>query len=116
MIEDLISKVFASRNAAHLAHWNTRSFAEHMALGDFYDGVIDLLDKLVEAYQGYYGLVGDVPTGSSKPDIKAQLTLDAAWINQNRTKIAKGVASLENIVDEISDLYLTTLYKLKFLD
>lgn len=115
MIEDLISRVFASRNAAHLAHWKTRSYAEHVALGEYYDGVIDLIDKLVEAYQGYFGLVGEIPTASPKSDIKAQLTLDAAWINQSRSKIAKDIASLENIVDEISDLYLTTLYKLKFL-
>lgn len=52
MIEQLVSRVFSTRNAAHLRHWSTQSYAEHVALGDFYDGVIDALDALVEARQG----------------------------------------------------------------
>ena len=35
MIEELVSRTFAIRNAAHLAHWRakgTGSFAKHMAL------------------------------------------------------------------------------------
>lgn len=117
MIEELICKVFASRNASHLAHWKTQSYAQHVALGDFYDGAIDLIDKLVEAYQGYYGLVGEIPQPkpSKAENITAQLVLDCAWINKNRNEIARNVSALENIVDELSGLYLTTIYKLKNL-
>lgn len=46
MIEQLVSKVFAARNAAHLAHWSTGSYAQHVVLGDFYDGVIYKLRNL----------------------------------------------------------------------
>jgi len=119
LIEELIGRVFAARNAAHLAHWKATgvgSFARHMALGDFYDGIIDQLDKLVESYQGYFGLVGDVPTlPPTKGDIIAMITVDAAWISKNRSQIAKNVPALENIVDELSGIYLQTLYKLKNL-
>ena len=45
MIEELIAKVFEARNAAHLEHWRTKSYAEHQALGDFYDGIIDIVDN-----------------------------------------------------------------------
>lgn len=119
MIEELIGRVFAARNAAHLAHWKATgvgSFARHMALGDFYDGIIDTLDKLVESYQGYFGIVGNVPAlPASQGDIIPLITVDAAWINKNRSQIAKNVPALENIVDELSGIYLTTLYKLKNL-
>ena len=119
MIEELIGRVFAARNAAHLAHWKATgvgSFAKHMALGDFYDGIIDTLDKLVECYQGYFGLVGEIPTPpASKENIIVQITVDAAWISKNRSAIAKNVPALENIVDELSGIYLQTLYKLKNL-
>jgi hypothetical protein len=87
-----------------------------MALGEFYDGIIDTLDELVESYQGYFGLVGDPPNVAPKTnEILALITVDAAWINKNRSAIAKNIPALENIVDELSGIYLRTLYKLKNL-
>jgi len=57
MIEELVTRVFSTRNAAHLAHWKTKSFAEHSALGDFYDALIDGVDEIIEDYQGAFGLI-----------------------------------------------------------
>ena len=57
MIEEFVARVFKTRNQAHLMHWKTKSFAEHQALGGFYDDVIDALDKLVEATQAQRGLL-----------------------------------------------------------
>ena len=51
MIEELISKVFCTRNCAHLAHWASDSYAEHEALGSFYGDIIDILDNFVEVYR-----------------------------------------------------------------
>lgn len=117
MIEELIAKVFAARNAAHLEHWRTKSFAAHMALGDFYDSVIDIVDTLVEAYQGNFGIIGKVPDVEqihNESCIKC-LNDQVAWIAKNRSEIAQEVDSLENIVDELTGLYLKTLYKLENL-
>lgn len=116
MIEELIAKVFCARNETHLAHWRTKSFAQHMALGDFYDGVIDLLDTLVEAYQGNFGIIGKVKYETEEYDdcVKC-LTEQVTWIANHRSQIAQEVDALENIVDEITGLYLKTLYKLENL-
>lgn len=120
MIEQLIERVFATRNAAHLAHWKATgpgSYARHMALGDFYDGAIDVLDRLVEASQGFFGIIGDVydvPT-QQYADILGRLTVDLSWINTNRDGICKNVPALENILDELMGLYASTIYKLRFL-
>jgi hypothetical protein len=77
MIEQLISRVFYARNLAHFAHWRAKgdgSFAKHMALGEFYDGVIDTIDPLVEAYQGAYELIGAIPVpGEMQTDILKSL-------------------------------------------
>ena len=62
MIEDLIARVFCTRNCAHLAHWASDSYAEHEALGSFYEDIIDILDNFVEVYQGNYKKVEDVKT------------------------------------------------------
>lgn len=117
MIEELVSRIFKTRNQAHLAHWKTKSFAEHEALGSFYDELIDKLDGLVEACQGSKGIIGhvDLSCKDESVDIIKCLTDDANFISKNRSKIAHGVPALENILDEIVALYLTTLYKLKNL-
>ena len=46
MIEELVSHVFALRNAAHLSHWATKSYSEHKALGKLYDDLIDKIDAI----------------------------------------------------------------------
>lgn len=118
MLEELISRVFAARDAAHLAHWRTKSFAQHMALDDFYDGAIDKIDGIVEAAQGSMGrLVGNVPLAAkdNRADVAKTLSDDCNWIAKNREKIAQGVPAVENLLDDLCDLYLTTIYKLKNL-
>jgi DNA-binding ferritin-like protein len=116
MIEQLISRVFYARNAAHAAHWQTSSFAQHMALGSFYDDVIEQLDTLVEAHMGVFGKVKDIPvTSGAYPDIAGLLTQDVRWIKANASEITKDVSALQNLLDNISETYLSTLYKLKNL-
>jgi hypothetical protein len=116
MIEQLVPRVLATRNAAHQAHWKTKSYAQHVALDEFYDGILDVLDKLVETYQGAFGLCDFPPPAGILPkDIVAHIGQEAAWIDANRSKIAKNLGSLENIVDELTGVYLKSFYKLSNL-
>ena len=55
-LEELVERVFCARNASHLEHWATDSFSIHMALGEFYDEIVDKIDEIVEVYQGSYGV------------------------------------------------------------
>jgi DNA-binding ferritin-like protein len=113
MIEELVSHVFAMRNAAHAAHWATKSFSEHKALGKFYDELIDKIDAIVEAHQGWYGLIGEVRIlMMPKGDIASKIRDEATWIAQNREKIAQKNTMLENLIDDLMGLYSTTHYKL----
>lgn len=111
MIKELIERMFAARNAAHLQHWKTKSYAEHKALGHYYEGVIDGLDTLVEAYQGAFGLVGV----SETDNIIKMINDELLWLNEHREHIAKGVPALENILDDLTALHMKTLYKLENL-
>jgi hypothetical protein len=52
MIEQLVGKTIVLLNNAQLAHWQTHSYAEHEALGEFHKKLTELNDKLVEAWQG----------------------------------------------------------------
>lgn len=116
MIEELVSRVFAARNVAHLAHWKTKSYSQHMALGDFYDSIIDQVDALVEAYQGQFGLIGNVPLKApAKAEIISFLEDELAWLNENCEEVTQENESLENLYQNIVATYQTTLYKLKNL-
>ena len=116
MIDQLIARVFEARNAAHLEHWNTSSYAKHEALGGFYDSIIGLIDALVEGHMGAFGKIGKVDLGPRQTKACVSLLGEhVVWITKNKNDICQDIDALENIVDEIVSLYLTTLYKLKEL-
>lgn len=116
MIKELVKKVTATRDAAHKGHWKTKSYSEHVALGELYDGTVTKIDAIVEMYQGAFGLIGDI---DDKPivgkDMIRHLTDEAKWINDNREAISGDWCAIENALDDLAGLYLTTLYKLKNL-
>jgi len=115
LIEELISRIFCCRNLAHIEHWTTDSYAQHVAFGDFYESVIEITDDLVEAYQGNFGRIGKVAHKEYAKEALLCLEATAVWLVENREEISKGVAALDNIVDELVGLHLSTIYKLKFL-
>jgi len=87
-----------------------------MALNAFYDGIIETLDKLVEACQGAHDIIGAIPSPpASDGDILEHIVAESEWIAEHRSEIAYDIPALENIVDELSGIYLSTIYKLKNL-
>ena len=115
---EFIGCLFLARDVAHSVHLNTRSFAKHSALNGFYDGIVDLADKFAEAYQGRHGLIGPIALHSAKKtaNIVAFLEDSLAEIEKSRyTVCERSDTALQNIIDEIVGLYLSSLYKLKFL-
>ena len=115
---DFVGTLFLARDVAHSVHLNTRSFAKHSALNEFYDEIVELADKFAEAYQGRHGLIGPVSLMSAKKttNIVEFLEDSLADIEKMRYEVCeKTDTPLQNIIDEISGLYLSTLYKLKFL-
>jgi hypothetical protein len=115
---EFIGCMFLARDVAHSVHLNTRSYAKHKALGKFYDSVIDLADKFAEAYQGRHGLIGPISLHSARKtsNITEFLEDNLKEIEDARYKVCdKSDTALQNIIDEIVGLYLSTLYKLKFL-
>ena len=115
---DFVGTLFLARDVAHSVHLNTRSFSKHMALNSFYDEVIELADKFAEAYQGRHGLIGPISLMSAKKttNIVEFLEDSLADVEKMRFEVCeKTDTALQNIIDEIVGLYLSTLYKLKFL-
>ena len=64
----LVAKCLAVRTAAHYAHFKSRSYARHVALGDFYDDLLDAVDEFAEVYMGVEGRLESFP---SAPEVVA---------------------------------------------
>jgi DNA-binding ferritin-like protein len=115
---DFVGMMFLARDVAHSVHLNTRSFSKHMALNTFYDEIVDLADKFAEAYQGKHGLIGPVSLMNARKtsNIVEFLQDQVDEIEKVRYEVCdKTETALQNIIDEIVGLYLSTLYKLRFL-
>ena len=115
---DFVGELFLARDVAHSVHLNTRSFSKHMALNTFYDGVIDLADKFAEAYQGRHGLIGPIaiPAAKKTTNIIEFLQAQLDEIEKSRYEVCdKDDSSLQQLIDNIVEVYLRTLYKLRFL-
>ena len=115
---DFVGTLFLARDVAHSVHLNTRSFSKHMALNAFYDEIVDLADKFAEAYQGRHGMIGPITLMSAKKtgNILEFLQDSLADIEKMRYEVCeKSDSALQNIIDEIVGLFLSTIYKLKFL-
>jgi hypothetical protein len=114
----LISYLMHSRTQAHVYHLQTPSFAAHMALNTYYTGIVDIIDGLVESYQGKYGIL----TGYSSPPLMEYQSCEAIQayfkalsitISQCRQDIPDSY--IQNQIDTVEELIVSTLYKLKFL-
>lgn len=51
-INEVVQSLYCLSVTAHVAHVNTRSFAQHEALGDFYEKINDFKDRFVEYCMG----------------------------------------------------------------
>jgi len=115
---DFVGTLFLARDVAHSVHLNTRSYAKHVALNTFYDEIVDFADKFAEAYQGKHGLIGPISLMNARKtsNILEFLQDQGNEIKKCRYEVCdKTETALQNIIDEIVGLYLSTIYKIKFL-
>lgn len=115
-MERLIARLFLVRDIAHREHLKTTSYARHMALGDFYDAVVDKADAIAEAYQGKFGVMQEIPflLPNIQGDIIEVLEANLAIIESTRyEEVPREETAIQNLIDEAVAVFLSTLYKLK---
>jgi hypothetical protein len=115
---DFVGILFLARDVTHSVHLNTRSYSKHKALQKFYENIIDLADSFAEAYQGRHGLIGPISLMSAKKtsNVIEFLESQLAEIESVRYDVCeKTDTSLQQLIDNVIELYLSTLYKLRFL-
>jgi hypothetical protein len=113
----LISKLFEARDFSHRVHLiaKSKSYAEHKALGSFYEDLTGLTDNLYETHAGQYGPVKF--EYNKVPDIETVEYFEnlAKICSSAHSSIDKKDTHLHNILDEITALVYHTIYKLKNL-
>jgi hypothetical protein len=115
---EFIGLLFLARDVTHSVHLNTRSYSKHVALNIFYDRIIGAADDFAEAYQGRHGLIGPITLHSVKKTNNVIEFLEDSLkeIEDARYEVCdKSDSSLQQLIDNIIEVYLRTLYKLKFL-
>lgn len=111
-IKSLVACLMGAIVSARIIHWNTRSYAEHKALGKFYSGLEELTDSYVEAYMGVYGRFGSFDMTAHEDMTGVELVSDVADCIQSLRPELPNDTQLQNIVDEIAALTDKTAYLL----
>jgi hypothetical protein len=112
---EYVMRLMHSRTNAHIQHLQTKNYAAHVALQGYYEGVVGLVDRFVEAYQGVYGIKDDYPTAYTlETDPVKMLTELRSWIERNRADVVDE-EDLQSVIDDTLEFIAASLYKLKFL-
>jgi len=114
---ELVARCFAARTAAHFLHLRSTSYAQHVALNEFYTAIVDKADAYAECHMGVEGIFKSfpaiaLPLGS---DPLGLLTDLHDWVSKHRDACACGTTELANLIDEILAVIDRAYYKLKFL-
>jgi hypothetical protein len=115
---EMISLLLHSRTQAHTLHLQTESYPEHMALNAYYDGIGDIVDGLVESYQGKYGIIKEYKSydlvGYKSTESTINYLKDLCSKVENLRDCCKD-SYIQNQIDTVCELINSTLYKLRFL-
>ena len=107
-----ISFLFELEMNLHIAHLQTQSYAEHMALG-IWDDVADFRDSFTELLQK-----DSILTGYTAPvvrEVNGTIIVKNAISIVQRYRTTLTETNLQNEVDNLLTTLETALYKLKFL-
>ena len=111
-----IGLLFQSRDAMHLAHLQTTSYAEHKALDKYQDEIAELYDGLVESVSGIYGRPKNYSVGTLQNYVSNEVVRtyfkDLYVLIEKERKTIYQETWVQNQIDEIAQLIAKTLYLL----
>ena len=115
-VAEFVAQLLHSSTVTHFMHWATNSYAQHKALGKYYEQIIELVDQYAEAYMGRYEQLKKFPEEfHTETDPVKYLEAMKNFVAEARKELPQDTA-LQNLIDEIADLINSTIYKLKFLE
>ena len=114
-IEEYLGTLQSAMKETWKSHLKTNKYSKHIALNEFYDDVVDLVDDLIEEYQGLHGVVKNLKNVLTTDEMDAR-----DYLNELREMTEAGKDffeedELKSDVDAILSLIDKTLYKLNEL-
>jgi hypothetical protein len=117
-LEELVSQLLHSQTQTHVFHLQTKSYTEHKALQKYYEGIDDLVDGLVESYQGKYDIIKSYKNYNLDSYSNASQLITYFKALSKKIEDVHGKVKdtyIQNQLDTINELINSTLYKLRFL-
>lgn len=114
----LMAHLLHSVTNGHILHLQSRSYAEHQALGTFYSEMGDLVDDFIESFQGKKAILLNYPQDYKLPPSNSLEYLQSLAAEVEEMRRAPGFpqdSELQNEIDSIANLINRTMYKLRFL-
>jgi hypothetical protein len=115
---ELLITLLNSATVGHVLHLQSRSYSEHKALQKFYEEMPDLVDAVIEAWQGRHGELIEYPDQrvelSEHKDALEFITFLKILLEDERYVLGED-SEIQNLVDGIAELIDSTIYKLTFL-
>lgn len=116
---EFLSNLNSCKQQAIFWHNQTNSFSEHKTLNEFYDGILGLLDELVESYAGVYGrpedyIVHDPVNYENTLQVQKYFEELYVYIQEER-KQQPQESWIQNQIDEVVQLVASTRYKLTLI-
>lgn len=118
-IEEFFGTLQQATVEAWKEHLKTDKYSKHIALNDFYEDVVELVDTLIEDYMGIYGKVSDYKNIMTTEKIGAVEYLES--LREMCKEAADDLfdedddSEILSDIDNILSLIDSTLYKLKEL-
>ena len=120
VVAEFIGTLLHSATITHFMHLQAQgegSFAKHMALGTYYDEIVDLVDGLAETIQGCYEeIIAPYPNmfANVSGDALQYMRMLREYVSDNRQNMPQ-MSNIQNEIDTIVSLIDSTIYKLRFL-
>lgn len=117
-VEEFFGTLQQATVEAWKSHLKTDKYSKHIALNEFYEDIVDLVDTLIEDYMGLYGKVEKYVNIMSTDKIGAIDYLEELHdlVKSGRKDLFKEEdTELSSDIDAILSLIDSTLYKLKEL-
>ena len=119
---DMVCALLHSQTQVHIFHLGVRgkgSYAAHKALQGYYEGIDDLVDGIIESYQGKYGLLTNYKSFKNESFKSIQQTISyLKGLNEmiEEKRDCCDDSYIQNQIDGVQELIFSTLYKLRFLE
>jgi len=115
---ELLITLLNAATVGHVLHLQSKSYSEHKALQTFYSELPDLVDGVIEAWQGRHQDLVQYPdqiVELSEHKYALEFMMFLKILVDDEREVLGDESEIQNLVDGIAELIDSTIYKLTFL-